>query len=1212
MSRTQVSPFATLALAAAIAVVMASPAYAQAIGATATVTGQVADATGAVIPGARLTLENLATQVVVETTSNELGYYRFSFLRPASFVLTAESVGFSIATVENITLLVNQTQNVNFSLQPSAVQEVVTVTAAGAVLASQTSELGEVVSERPIRELPLLLRDPIFLVNLVPGVTADHRTPAAPALSNLSFHGRLGFTANGGMRNQATAMVDGMDITFTIASINSIPIVPTPDSTQEFQLMTNNYSAEYGRGSSSLNIVTKSGTNEFHGSVYWFLQNDNLNAQDLFLNRAGGKKAESKRHQAGFSLGGPIVKNKLWFFGDYEKLHDGTPRTISTRVPTSPELSGDFSDLFTTGGDPITIYNPLDTFTNAAGKIERRRFPNNRIPSSMINPFASKLGPYWGPGPNDPGLLGPNGERTNVNNLVVSGPKLQKWNRWGIKSDYQHSAKHKFMGRFSRSLLINPMVNVYGTVATDLFLSNRDGRQPGENAVVSWTWTASPTLMILQGVNYTWFRDLNRRIEGDFGFDLPSLGGPFNDQRLLSFLNSYTGGWAFPYINLSGYGNLGNRFDQILDEPAANFSYQLGVLKTQGSHTLKTGFHAHIRDVNQNQFVGDGGQWNFSGGFTNGPDPLLPSPNTGQGLATLLLGLPTGGDMKSGYTTATRSKYFALYVQDDWRVTNRFTLNLGLRWEIETPFTDRFDHFARFDPRVPNPLGERTGPNTNGKTLNQYFQDLKGKPLLGGLVWPSTPGYGRGIESADADNFAPRLGFAYRITDKLVMRGGFARIFAVSNVAATPSGVGVPENAAETRLVATIDGINPNATIDNPYPAGFVTPKFDADGLLGVVGHAMNAGIVNGPTRTPSQWQWNFGFQYEMPDQSIVELAYAGGRGRNLACGHFMCGDQVAEKDFMRLQDAVNGTVPNPFFGIITDPTSALSAPERQLGPLLRQWPQYNGVYIAQPTTQGPNGDTFKSAFESFQLSYRKTSAAGLTFQLAYTFSKNLTNADAFDGGYLGPTSGYYQDQVTFKGEKALSGEDVTHRLVVGHVYALPFGRGQRFGAGWPAALDKIAGGWEVSGIVNLSSGFPIPPGDSLNRTGGFPVSWGAGNRPNLVGNPCLASDRPRGDRIAQSFNESAFQHAEPFTFGNAPRVLNCRADGIKEYNFAAIKHIAITERFRVDFRAEFFNAFNRPQLNFPNATFGSGSFGRISSQRNFARKIQFGLKVIF
>ncbi len=1209
MSHPQMRQYLLLVLVGAgLVYVSERPARAQGQGAAATLTGQVTDATGAVVPGAQLTLESVDTAVSVETKSNEVGYYRFSFLRPASYVLRAQSAGFSTTRIENITLQVNQTTNLDIKLDPSTVQEQVTVSAAGAALSTQTSELGGVVSEAPVKQLPLLLRDPTFLVNLVPGVTADHRSQVRGLdRSGLSFQGRLTFSANGGERAQANAMVDGVDITFTHASFNSVPIVVTPDFTQEFQIMTTNYSSEFGRSNVVMNIVTKSGTNEYHGSGYWFHQNDNLNANAFFLNRAGIPASESRRNQFGFTAGGPIIKNKLFVFADWEKMIQARALTIVTRVPDSRELSGDFGGLFTTAGQPITIFNPSDTFTDTDGKVKRRPYPNNQIPASQINPFGTKSASYYGK-PNSVGLLGPNGQRTNIANFNLGGASTVTWRRWDIKSDYQLGEKHRFMGRYSESLLLIPIVDVFKNAASPVGLSNRNDQQPAQNAVFSWTWTVSPSFMIVQGANYTWFRDYTPRVKADSDFDLASLGGPFNRPETIAFLNKWAGGGAFPAINASGYAPLGTNLTNIIDEPAANYSYQIGLVKTRSGHTFKAGLQVSIRDTNQRAFGGSGGIFNFTGQFTNGPDPLLPTANTGNGFADMLLSYARTGSMDTGFTTATRSKYFGLYFQDDWRITNRLTLNLGLRYDLEMPFTDRFNHFSRFDRTVKSPISDSTGPNTGGKTLDQYFQDLVGRPLRGGAAWPGQDGYSRSVDSADYKDFGPRLGFAYRMRDKLVLRGGFAKIYGINPNASSVAALGPPGNGETTPIIGTIDGIRPQVTIDNPWPNGFNEPVFEKNGLRTALGRAMQGGTANGVATTPYSYGWNFGFQYELPDKSIASLAYAGSLGRRLACPLSFCGDQIPPQNFTVAREKVLQTVPNPFFGIITDPTSPLSFPQVQLGQLMKKYPQYISLTMFLPPWKGPNHDDFHSHFESMQFAYKK-STRDVTVQVAYTLSKNLTNVDSFESGFLGPSVGY-QNNFDFKGEKSLSAEDVTHRLVTGWVYDLPIGKGKRYAAGVNSAVNKIVGGWEVSGVMTYSTGFPL---GQLFVTPDNTGSFGGSNRSDLIGNPCLSTGRPRGDRIDHWVNDKAFAFPAPFLFGSSPRTLpSCRMDGAKNFDISIIKQIPITERFGIEFRTELFNAFNRPQFMQPNMTLGSGQFGQVTTQENLPRVIQFGLKLRF
>src|SRR6266404_5127030 len=585
----------SLVLALGLTLVQTGTAYAQAQGATATLTGQVTDRTGAVIPGAEVTITATKTGTQAITTSNGEGYYKFSFLAPTSYSLRATRQGFSDITIPDITLEVNQTASVDIRMEPGKLVQEVTVSGSAVELETQTSSAGAVVSEQRIEQLPLSLRDPTGFVNLVPGVVADNRTPGYGAFerNGLSMQGRLDFSANGGIRAQSVAMVDGVDVTVVNGFFTSNPIVPTPEVTQEFQVITNNYPAEYGRGNAVLNIVLKSGTNQYHGDVYDFLQNSSLNAQNLFLNRAHQKKTPARRNQYGIAGGGPIIKNKLWFFGDYEKFDQVRALPITTRVATAAEESGNFSE-FTTSGKPITIFNPFDTFVDVDGRTKRRPFPNNQIGAGLINPYAGNILKYY-PAPNNPGLLGPNGQITNIGNLQVGAASEPTWTRWDVKGDWAPNVRNRFMYRWSQSLFVNPLADVYHSIASPVELSNRNNFQPGKNTAFSWTFTASPTLVITQAVSYARLIDQTKFPPGYKGFNLSSLGGPFTDGRIAAYANQYSGGATFPYTSIAGFGSLGLTFGAQVHEPHGNFVYQIGLVKTHGAHTLKEGFQFSIR-----------------------------------------------------------------------------------------------------------------------------------------------------------------------------------------------------------------------------------------------------------------------------------------------------------------------------------------------------------------------------------------------------------------------------------------------------------------------------------------------------------------------------------------------------------------------------------------------------------------------------------------
>jgi hypothetical protein len=1016
----------------------------------------------------------------------------------------------------------------------------------------------------------------------------------------------LSFEINGGFRSQAISMVDGVDVTIAAGSFLSTPIQPTSDITQEFKVQTTNVPAEFGRGAGVLNIVTKSGTNTFHGSAFEFLQNNDLDANNFFSNLAGQGLPHLERNQFGFTVGGPIRKDKTFFFFDNEWLKQNNLDPISTEVPTAAQRNGDFSGLYSTNGTPITIYNPYSTITNADGSVSRVPFPNNQIPSSLLSAFAGKVLSYY-PSPNNPGVLGPNGEYTGIGNYFIPGSQRSNYDRTDIKVDNNFGEKERLMARFSRDNYTINAVDVFNNpIVSPTSLSTRNNLQPGYNAVLSLTSLLSDSLILTQSAS--WARITDDSNSRSLGFNVTSLGGPFANGAIQAYADQHTGGTTFPNVSPSGYAPLSDGFGQNFTEPYSNYQYSAALLKTFGRHTLKVGFEGILLQAADNTNKGFGGTFTTTGGFTCGPNPLTCSSYTGNPIADLLLNTVDSGSMSAGFSSLYSGKYLSGFVQDDFRVTSKLTLNLGLRYEVNTPFTERYNHEFQFNPTIANPLGGMSGPNTGGASLNSYFQALSGHSLNGAIVFPNSPGTsGRGISPTDWNNWSPRIGAAYRVTDKLVARGGFSKLFMLSPIAPGPSSPGDGPFGATTNIIATVNGINPNVTLDNPFPNGFETPLYNSQGLSTLLGTSLNIGSSLG--KTPYQYQWNIGFEYELPAKTVVSIAYAGTRGHDLTCGFFYCGDQIPYSLLQQYGSKVLSTVPNPFYGIITNPFSALSLPTVQLGQLLKNWPAYTGVTYILPAYQGPSANTFHSSYDALQIQANKQYSHGLTVTTAFTWSKILTNSDSFEAGYLGPGNGY-QNVNNYAGEKSLSSSDVPYRLSVGYVYDLPFGKGRDFGNNWSKPVDAVIGGWQVSGITTFSAGYPLGIGQTGQTTGAF----GGGSRPDWIGNACYDNGigRSMNDKITQWLNPAGFAHNPNFTFGDAPRTLPCLSDGIKNTDLSAIKFFHLTERVNLEFRSEFFNIFNRTRLGDPNTTFGSSSFGVITSTLNTPRVIQFGLKVSF
>lgn len=1192
--------------------------YAQeAGGATGTVTGRVTDSSGEVFAGAEVTLQSARGGAPLVTQSNTIGYYHFSFVAPGEYTLTAKKTGFSSIVIPHLEVEVQQTATVNIVMNPGKVVQQVNVSASAAALQTQSSTLSGVVGSRFETAIPLPLRDPTGLINLVAGVTNDNRMGLTASTGNqggLSYQGRLSFNVNGGGRSTAITMIDGVDVTIDAGDFLSIPVVPTPDFTQEFTVQTNDQSAQFGRGSAVLNIVTKSGTNSLHGTAFEFLQNNALNANNLFANTAGRTIPHLERNQYGFALGGPVIiphiyngKNKTFWFVNLERMKQLAGLTVSGRVPTPAEVNGDFSNDYTTSGALAPIYNPYSVTVNpTTGAVTRSQFSGNMIPPSMMQAFAQNVAKYF-PSPNNPGILGPGGVNTGISNYVASGSAPLDWNRFDVKIDEEVNPSNRVMFRFSRSYYHASPIDFYQNAANPFGLSSRENVQPGINIASSWTSILSPSLVVDQSINVSRFTDESFIP----GFDPTSLGGPFASGAITNFQNSYSGGPTFPTISASGYLPLGPDTGSYL-EPFANYGYQFGVIKTSGAHTLNAGFQFEYLMGSTNTNTGQPASLQY-GGFTDGPNPLAPAGNTGNGFADLLLGLPNNGSsVVGGFGNYLTSKYVAGYFQDDWRVTPKLTLNLGLRYDFTTADADRHNNFDKFNPFAPNPIGSAIGPNTGGMSLNQYFQSLGTGPLQGVVVFPNSAlSQGPGIVPTDYSDIAPRIGIAYSVTQKTVIRAGFARLYSLSANAPGAFGNSGGPYAVLTNVIATTNGYTPIVSPNNYFPGGFITPLGNSEGEYTLVGGSLTAGSTTERV-TPYSNQWNFGIQRELPGNMTLGVAYAASSGHRLICPHGgVCSDQIPASLLAKYGSSVENTVPNPFYGIITNLRLPLSTPTVQLGQLLKQWPEFSN-YSSEDTgtTQGlqSNHDTFHSSFNALEVQFNKRFSNGLSIIAAFTWSKTLANADDMDAGYLGPAAGY-QQLVNFNAEYSMTADDVPKRLVIGHVYELPIGQGKTIGSSWGPGLDRVLGHWELSGITTFQSGYPMGIGVTGHTTGAF----GGGNRPDVVGSPTAAcvSGASRSAQIAgDSLNPAGFMTPPNFSFGNAARTLPCLKDGIKNFDWSLSKSIPIKESIHAQFRADFFNLFNRPQLGSPNTTFNSSGFGTVSSQANSPRVIQFGLKL--
>jgi outer membrane receptor protein involved in Fe transport len=1168
MKHRQLARFSFLAL---LTFAVGTTAFSQ----TAQITGRITDQSGAVVPGAAITLTNNATGINREAVSNDEGYFTMPLLNPGEYRIAVKKDGFKPLVQPSLTLQVNQVARLDFSLETGAVTETVNITGStAAALETETSSLGKVVDQQRIQNLPLLGRNPYSLVALVPGARPSAGLNDLPVDQiSQSF-----VSINGARGNQNEYLLDGAPN--TAAAQNQPVVFANPDAVQEFKVETNNFSAQYGRaGGGVFNIVTRSGTNDFHGTAYDYLRNDALNANTFFGNRAGQKKPPFRFNQFGATIGGPIDfpakvfgpmqyagKNRSFFFFSYEAVRFSQGGTYIGSVPTLQQRNGDFSQTRNAAGNVIPIYDPATTRANPAtpNQFLRDPFPGNVIPRNRFNPVFAKMLEFI-PLPNAAGNA-----NTAVGNFVTTAANRISKDTFSVRLDHQLTERHRMSGRFNYDNTPISRPDFYNNIASPTF-----GRQvfKRRNFGLDYTATFSPSLV--GNFLFSFTRLENNRRPFSNGFDITSLGFPtaLKTQLIPESFPSITVagmGGSFSIAN-AGTANLlgGNDLISFGDNTA---SWVGSLTKTLNRHTLKFGGETRLLRPNYWQFADTAINFSFAQNFTQGPNPTVAAAaNTGFGFASFMLGIGAGSYSRAA-SLATQVKYYGGYMQDDWKVTDKLTLNLGLRYEYESPRTERYNQLTNFDLNATPPL------------------TAAGLNLKGALSFVGVNGNPREQWNADRNNFAPRIGFAWNVAPKTVVRGGGGIFYAaMTGVGGASGAFGVSGFEAATSVVTSLNGVTPLNFLDNPYPTGINQPTGSSLGAATLLGQ--NIRFVDRNMRQSYSAQWNLNVQRELPGGLLFEAGYAGNRGLKLQQDLEL--NQLPDSA-LALGDALRATVPNPFAGQIR--TGTLAAATVARAQLLRPYPHFLSVVSVNAAFASSN---YHAALASLQRRFSK----GLTLNGSYTFSKLIDLAlGQFAGESL--SNAGFQNNNNLRADRSLSALDAPHRLVINGLYSLPFGAGRRFN---PTGLaGTIVNGWELSAIYTFQSGGPLAFSSATNTT----FAQAGGQRPNLIGDPKL----PDSERtLARWFNTAAFAAPAAYTFGSAPRSLGAmRSDGISGIDFSVVKNTRLYESLALQFRTEFFNLTNTVRFAPPNTAFGAAAFGQVSAQSNQPRVVQFALKLIY
>jgi hypothetical protein len=1059
-----------------------------------------------------------------------------------------EAAGFKTSIRESIEVEVQQRVRLDFQLEPGIITESITVRAETPPLETSNASLGEVVNIRQLTELPQAGRNAYLQARITPGIMpTDTRLFARVfdngAVSNISI--------SGAPSRSNDMLLDGIP---NADSTNTIAFIPTVEAVAEMKAQTNTYDAEFGRAAGgTVNITVRSGTNQFHGSLLEFVRNDKFEANSFFNNRSGQPKPRQRYNQFGATAGGPVYipklydgRNRTFIFGSWESIRQKDPEAILTTVPTARERAGDFSQSFDASGRLLQIYDPLSTRPNPAapGRFIRDPFPSNIIPATAQDPVARKLMTYYGE-PNQPGA-----RFTSVENFAWSGSSPDAYDSLLLRGDHNFTDRQRVFVRTSTSVRPRTGNNLFDNIATAPSTSKRISR----GAALDYLNTLTNSVMLNIRYGFTRYGDSDDREE----FSLAELGMPAS-------LASSVSNAHFPAVSISGYQSLGGSGDSKTRQNV--HSFQVNITRVGSRHNLKWGFDHRIYQANLQTTGAASGTFSFNPNFTRGPDPVS-NTNTGHPVASFLMGIPSSGSIDVNVQPAFFNKYYGAFLQDDFRITRAFTLNLGLRYEYETPRTERYDRMVRgFAYNTTSPV------------------TIPGRQLFGGLGFAGVKGEPRYQWDPQRRNFAPRIGIAWQLTPRVVFRSGYGIFLAGTSdfgggVAASPG------FSANTPLVSSLDGVTPMHRLSNPFPNGLLAPIGSSEGLRTLTGQSIAFVDVNG--RVPYTQQFSAGFQVQVPGNLVVDASYSGSRGTGLAVGNVNI-NQLTTADMQR-GGALQQSVPNPFFGQFT--SGILASANTTVGQLLRPYPHFNSITVRNPTVGN-------STYHSAQVKVERRMANGLTFLASYMISKLIDDVAT-------PQNNYY-----LKGERSVSEIDRPQRLVISGLYELPFGPGKAFTGGSSRVVRKIIEAWQLNWISTFMSGQPMAVTSNVNTTG----SLGGGQRPDSTGiSPELeGANRSRLDRY---FDTAQFRAPAPFTFGNLSRRLpDVRGPGLHNWDVSVIKNVLLTERVRVQIRAEAFNAINLPAFDNPATSFGASTFGRISAVQNRAnpaRQIMLGMKLLW
>jgi hypothetical protein len=1162
----------------------------------ASLTGRITDPKKAVITGASVTVINTGTGIHYPGITNETGEYYVTDLPPGRYRIEVEKLGFKAVIQSGVILHVQDALEVNFEMMLGSASESVTVAGESSPIDTETSTVGTVVEQRKANELPLNGRNVFNLIVLAPSVIPQGSSTGTPVGVNPFGWGN--YQVSGSFGNQSAEYLDGQPL--NIGYINLPVLIPTQDSIQEFKVQTSNLGAEWGRFAGGVtNLSTKGGTNYLHGEVYEYLRNRIFNANDYFLNATGKPRPPWVQNQFGAEGGGPLRlpnyngRNRTFWFASWEGFRLRTGQPFTATVPSAQERAGDFSMI------NVPIMDPCAGTVNSQGACPGStgiavQFAGNLIPANRINPTSKALVDLW-PASNSGGTVTPSGTINNFNTVARTGGNQDQV---VARVDHDITMRQRLFVRFSHwnvmDLPIDPL--------EDGLCADRCAENYSTNAAVAaYNYNINAATILEFNASISRFK--YNRSPTNAGFDLTSIGWPasYNDVVPSIMRTPPT-----PCVANFSDNIMCTQGQSYIQDRDTQYNLSPSVTLMRGHHRFHFGVQFEVGYDNYAQTNVASGAFDFCASS----QPCF----SGFPFADFLLGYADNFSNFENHFfaqavvpafTAGKQTYRAVYFNDTWHLAEKLTLNLGLRYEHQSPWTERDNRLSYFDPGA-------------ASYLNQYRP--AGSPPVMGDVFLLPPGMRSNLRLAKGD-LAPRIGLAYGLTPKTIVRSGYGIFWIPTDVSFALNPINDMVNAPGTTYTGTVDGTHPYNSISLPFPDGISPPPGRSLGVQGT--QEFLTRVVQSITEVdrahhPEGYvqQWNLSVERQLPAGFGLSAAYVGSKGTHLE-QYSQQTDQISDALLAQAasQFAAAGksavtllqSMPNPFF--VNGQALALAAPTTTVGQLLRPYPQYRSVELAG---QG----SFDSIYHSLQVTAQRRFAGAGSLQVAYTNSKLISNTDTLTS-WLETGVGGIQDNNNLRGERSLSSQDVPQRLVISYVLDLPFGQGKKYLSNLSGPLNNVVGGWGIDGVTTFQRGFPLVFGNGQANDAAL---FGAGSRPNVVLGCDKAAAGRGAARLSEWFNAGCFNAPADFTFGNEPRVDPIlRSDGVNNFDFAVFKKIVFGPdgRAGVESRVEFFNLFNRPQFGPPNTTCciaNNANFGFVTSTSpgTNPRLIQFAFKVFF